>query len=377
MSVSQLLIRCFLMAAMAGGLWIPSALGQRIQLPIQPGPLPNGKIQIQIRKQIGQQRIILQFGEGNFRRVPQKKLHIPNVPPPPPLPSRIAIPPTELELLITQLESGEFQDRMAATRSLKTRGSVGTVRQIVSATEYSSPELSMRALSILESIFLSSDDEANREAEQALEGFAQNPENVLSFSAEAILLDHAQLRTKRAIVDLQEMGLHIEYNMDILKIDDITGELYPSISFIRISRSWTGGEEGIKQIARLRGLGAVYVITTSPVSPEKVAEILFPLNPNAQIEVRSPAQLGIRGASITPELPGVMIHEVTPGKAAQLAGIRSNDVITHLEGKETTAFHQLTTLLKKFEPGDVIEVIVTRTSNPRAARVLNVKLQGW
>ena len=68
---------------------------------------------------------------------------------------------------------------------------------------------------------------------------------------------------------------------------------------------------------------------------------------------------------------------VAPGKAAQLAGIRANDLITHVDGLETPTFPALVNRLRKFQPGDVIEVIVGRNGRGQDYRVLDVELQGW
>ena len=239
------------------------------------------------------------------------------------------------------------------------------------------PELSMRALSILEAIFLSEDDIANRAAEQALQNIALNDVGDLGLQASVSLSTYEQLRSKRATVDLEQMGLHIEFQTDIMEIDDVTGLPYPGISYVRLGRSWAGGEEGIRQIARLARVNVVYVIATCSVSAERVVEILEPINPEIHIESRGAVELGIKFSNFARIPKGVMIGEVTPGKAAKEAGLRPNDVIIAFGDTEVNNSNELVELLKKYEPGDIVKVVRARTSNLNDTETIDVKLKGW
>lgn len=303
----------------------------------------------------------------------------PVVPPPPPMPTRVPISQERLDALVSDLESGNFQERVNATRELKDKGGIATVKRMSEALLSDSPEVSMRALSVLEAIFLSEDHEANRVAEQVLQQLARNRFDSLAMQAKYILESHHQIRTKRAVADLLSMGLEIEYSRDFYDVDDLTGELTPMISHIKLTRNWRGGEEGIVQLARLENARLIYVIGNCPVSAERVEEILHPIMPDVHVEKRGAAQLGIQASTdpLGPDDRGVRITLVTPGKAAHLAGIRSNDLITHVEGLETPTFPDLVKRLKKFEPGDVIEVIVGRDVLRQDYRVLEVELKGW
>lgn len=292
------------------------------------------------------------------------------------MPTRVPLDPAHLEALVSDLESGDFRERVHATRELKTKGGTSTVARMLDALLSESPEVSMRALSVLEAIFLSNDHEANRAAERVLRQLTVDRFDSLALQAGYILDSNQSVRMKRAIADLLAMGLDIDYSRDFFDVDDRTGELYPLISNIRLSRNWKGGAEGISQIARLDNLRLIYVIGSCPVPADQVREILDPIMPNARIEERGAAQLGIQ-ASLDQQDPGVRITQVTPGKAAHLAGIRANDLITHVEGKETPDFTALVNRLQKFEPGDVIEVIVGRDAHRADSRVVDVELKGW
>jgi hypothetical protein len=266
-----------------------------------------------------------------------------------------------------------------ATRELKEKGGISTVERMSEALLSDSPEVSMRALSVLEAIFLSDDHEANRASERVLQELARNRFDSLAMQAKYILESHQQIRNKRAVSDLLSMGLDIEYSRDLYEVDDRTGELTPMITHIRLTRDWKGGEEGVAQIARLENVHLIYVIGNCSVSADRVEEILHPIMPNVLVEKRGAAQLGIQATTepLAPNERGVRITMVTPGKAADLAGIRANDLITHVEGLETPTFSDLVNRLRKFEPGDVIEVIVGRNGRGQDFRVLEVELKGW
>lgn len=343
-------------------------------LSAQPGPfLPNQRI---LPNQRGQ--LIFPGQPRSMEPAPSRML-VPIVPPPPPMPTRVPLEPERLDALISDLESGDFRERVNATRELKSKGGYSAVARMLEALLSESPEVSMRALSVLEAIFLSEDQEANRAAERALRQLTIDRFDSLAMQADHILNTNQGVRMKRAIADLMAMGLIIDYSTDFYDVDDRTGELFPLISNVRISRDWKGGEEGLSQIARLDNLHLVYAIDNCEIPPDRVKELLGPIMPNARIEPRGAAQLGIQASSESqgPEDRGVRITKVELGKSAQLAGIRANDLITHVEGKETPDFPALVKRLRKFEPGDAIEIIVGRDARRQDFRALDVELQGW
>jgi S1-C subfamily serine protease len=51
---------------------------------------------------------------------------------------------------------------------------------------------------------------------------------------------------------------------------------------------------------------------------------------------------------------------VEPGSAAEVAGIKQNDVITKLDGQEIKDFGTLTGLIAQHEPGDSVTISVMR-----------------
>ena len=80
----------------------------------------------------------------------------------------------------------------------------------------------------------------------------------------------------------------------------------------------------------------------------------------------SGAYLGVMVMDVDPTaqnygLPaGAFVDEVTPGYAAEAAGIRAKDIIIDLGGYEITGVTELTRMLRKFEPGQTVSVTVYR-----------------
>ena len=80
--------------------------------------------------------------------------------------------------------------------------------------------------------------------------------------------------------------------------------------------------------------------------------------------------LGIQGVEIDEEdaakfgMPrGIYLSQVVPGSAAEDAGLQVGDIITAFDGKTVTTQEELTSLMKQYEPGDVMEIIFQRARN--------------
>lgn len=90
--------------------------------------------------------------------------------------------------------------------------------------------------------------------------------------------------------------------------------------------------------------------------------------------------LGIRGNDITENVAemfdlepiGVFVHSVYEGSGADIAGIQSTDIITHLNGQPILNMSHLSSQIQSSEVGDEIEVQIIRDGNEII--VLNVVL---
>jgi S1-C subfamily serine protease len=82
--------------------------------------------------------------------------------------------------------------------------------------------------------------------------------------------------------------------------------------------------------------------------------------------------LGVQIAELTQEIAdkeglenieGVYVAEVTDGGAAKLAGLKSGDVITSINGKKVNSTTQLKESVGQYRPGDKIDVEVNRNGH--------------
>jgi serine protease Do len=98
----------------------------------------------------------------------------------------------------------------------------------------------------------------------------------------------------------------------------------------------------------------------------------------------SGAYLGIRGRDITAELAesygmpqGVYVISIVPGGGAEAAGIEDGDIITAMDGQDTSTMSKLQYELTKHSEGDVVEVTVMREDGGKYVQaVLEVTLTG-
>jgi hypothetical protein len=90
----------------------------------------------------------------------------------------------------------------------------------------------------------------------------------------------------------------------------------------------------------------------------------------SQTEAPPPSSSSERRASLGTmpdfafEGPGVRVHQVMPGSAAERAGIEVGDILRNFDGEEVTDLRTYSALLKAREPGDEVDVTVLRGGEP-------------
>ena len=94
------------------------------------------------------------------------------------------------------------------------------------------------------------------------------------------------------------------------------------------------------------------------------------------------ASHGLLGANVTDSINdagsdviGALVDSVTPGGAADLAGLRSGDVITTFNGVPITGAVDLTAQVRTLAAGDSAEVVYVRSGNAQTATVTVGELQ--
>lgn len=303
------------------------------------------------------------------------------VPPPPPLPTREPIPAYRLQKLIGDLQSDEYRKRLRATRELKA-GGAETVAALRKVAENASPEVYRRAATVLEAIFLCDDSDANRAAEDALESLRTAGSVSLALHIEDVFEDNQTVRSQRALADIQDLGGQVEYSPYFADPDPITNQLRPSISHIRIPLSWSGGDEGLKYVARLSRLPQLYIIKSpdgrTAVTQSGIQKLMAKM-PNLQVYLRGSAQIGLRFTNAQTIKGGLQLEDVPTDLAAGRAGLKPGDILQKLDGRKIETFEDLTTALQNYSPKQKVAVEILRPAGFDKFKTLTVEVQlgGW
>ena len=97
-----------------------------------------------------------------------------------------------------------------------------------------------------------------------------------------------------------------------------------------------------------------------------------------QGNTRSRPFLGVKMVTFTPEYAeglgvnvkeGAVVADVTPGSGAEIAGLRTGDVITAIDGKEVKKAEDVTSAVNDHKPGDEIKVTYARQQETREVTV--------
>lgn len=113
----------------------------------------------------------------------------------------------------------------------------------------------------------------------------------------------------------------------------------------------------------VEGIG--YAIPISTAIP-----IIEDLITKEKVDESDSAFLGIAGVDVTQDVAstynmptGVYIAQVTPGTAAEQAGIQKGDIITAFDGREVSSMEDLSTRMQYYKAGETVDVTIMRASN--------------
>ena len=119
--------------------------------------------------------------------------------------------------------------------------------------------------------------------------------------------------------------------------------------------------------SQVEGMG--YAIPISKAEP--ILEELMNRETRDKIEDTSKVgYMGIKAADLTTEaiqmynMPaGAFLTEVTPGGAADKAGIKKGDIVVKLDGQKVSGKNDLVDKLQNYESGETVEVVIARANN--------------
>lgn len=90
------------------------------------------------------------------------------------------------------------------------------------------------------------------------------------------------------------------------------------------------------------------------------------------VETKKVAFLGVKGYTINADSEGpqnVRVMKVIDGEAAEAGGLKNEDIIKSIGGKEITTYKDLVDDIRSRQPGDKVEVVVDRNGSTKKLQV--------
>ena len=264
-----------------------------------------------------------------------------------------------VEKLAADLSHQEFRVRESATRKLPQLGT-SVIEPVTEVALQDNLEAGLRAVSILEELYQSSDAVAFDLAETSLKRLMTESKLPAVAQRAAQTLDDNQFTVtqRRAIAEVRRLGGQIQTERDLPVL--VNGEqLRPENGGARaaaISRHGRGGDEGLKHLARLKSLQSIYLVGKHPLSEEAIEQLRNEL-PDTLFQTRGPAMLGV---STLPGPVGCLIGTVRADSSAEKAGMRPGDIVVEIAGKPVLQPEDLITLIGEQSEDADVEIIALR-----------------
>jgi hypothetical protein len=283
---------------------------------------------------------------------------------------------TPVATLVRELSHERYAVRHRATVELSQRGAKA-IPALATAARTQDPEAAARAVQVLEMIYsnVQADEATVTQAESALDSLKKTKRAAVAQLAEQVFSRHEDLREKRAIAAIERLGGIIKYDGTQVGNAPFSPD-ETQVGFVVLGSKWKGGDDGLKYIARLPNLFALYVARNKKFTPIslKAQNKLQRELPNLKIEERGLACLGVRGPRGTFNNVGCYIQSVEKNSAADRGGLRAADIITQFAGKKVSSFELLVEQISEHIPGDSVDVQILRNGRPKS---LKVKLGEW
>lgn len=274
-------------------------------------------------------------------------------------PIQVDIPVADVKQLATQLTDDQFVVREAATRKLSQLGAA-VVESITAVALQEHLEGGLRAVSILETLYLSDDEAAFDSAESSLKRLMAESKSPAVARKAAQTLDDNQFTVtqRRAIAEIRRLGGQVQMQKDFPVI--INGEqIRPEQGWAQaaaIGKHWKGGDEGLKHLARLKTLQTVYLVGGHSLSDEGIRDLQNEL-PDVVFQNRGRAMLGVGTRQDT---LGCAVSMVRPDSAAGNAEMRVGDIVVEIAGKAVRQPDDLIGIVGDHDEGETVDIVILR-----------------
>jgi len=265
----------------------------------------------------------------------------------------------EIEKLAVELNHQDYTVRESATARLPLLGNA-VIEPVTEIALQKNLEASLRAVSVLEQLYLGEDVKSFDEAEASLARLIdQSQLPAIAQKAAQILEDNQFTVTqRRAIAEVRRLGGQIQMQRDYPIL--VNGEhIRPEQGWAQaaaVGRHWKGGDEGLKHLARLKTLRSIYLVGGHPLSEKAIDSLRLEL-PDTEFQTRGRAMLGV---STEAKTLGCLIRTVRPESAAGKAGMLAGDYVVEIAGKPVRRPEDLIGLIGEHDEGADIEIVVLR-----------------
>ncbi len=268
-------------------------------------------------------------------------------------------PVGEAEKLAIELKHQDFAVRQSATRILPSLGSLA-IAPVTEIALQDNLEAGLRAVSILEELYLSDDTTAFDQAEVSLNRLLTESKlpAVAQKASQTLENNHFTVTQRRAIAEVRRLGGQIQMQRDFPVL--VNGEqIRPEQGWAQaaaINRHWKGGVEGLRYLSRLKSLQTIYLVSGHPLSEEAILDLEKAL-PETIIQHRGRAMLGV---GTRPDNLGCLISQVREQSAASEAGMQVGDVVVEISGKPVRQPEDLITLIGEHTEMEPVRIVVLR-----------------
>ncbi len=263
------------------------------------------------------------------------------------------------EQLAVDLKHQDFAVRESATRKLPSLGP-SAIAPVTEIALQDNLEAGLRAVSILEELYLSEDTAAFDQAEASLNRLLDQSKlpAVAQKAAQTLENNHFTVTQRRAIAEVRRLGGQIQMQREWPVM--VNGEqLRPEQGWAQaaaINRHWKGGVEGLRHLSRLKSLQTIYLVSGHPLSEEAILDLEKEM-PETVIQHRGRAMLGV---GTRPDNLGCFISQVRENSAASEAGINVGDVVVEISGKPVRRPEDLIALIGEHAENEPVNIIVLR-----------------
>jgi PDZ domain len=174
------------------------------------------------------------------------------------------------------------------------------------------------------------------------------------------------------IAALERAGARVRFTNAADAANAVRGNNAPRIGLVVLARKWNGGEAGLRKIATLSTVTALYVADSARVSDPALAA-LRKAAPGLYVERVPGARLGVE-ADRSEQKDGVHLKSVVADSPAARAGLQAGDVLREFAGKPIPDFQTLQNLLRPLKPGQKVDAKVLRDEK---TMTLSVELGEW